>query len=104
MADTIIFRYIHVFSHLHALPLLGNLLPLYMYSFQHFVCLCVVLLIYDWGSSSVSNEDVWPSVTTIRLPCCRNAYDFTHSSLSLFLWLSLLPSVTPLQSSLSLLL
>lgn len=24
--------------------------------------LCVVLLMYVWGSSSVPNEDVWPSV------------------------------------------
>lgn len=55
------------------------------HSGQHFVCLCVDVPMYCLGSSSVSNEDVWPSVhTTIRLPCYRNAEDFAHSSLSLF--------------------
>lgn len=67
IADTVIFRYIHVIPHSHKLPLPGNLQPFFIPS----IILCVVLLVCDLGCSSVYNEDVWPLVqATSRLQEC----------------------------------
>ena len=77
---------------------------LFLHTIMHFYCqqtgctcdspptlcvwLCVVLLMSVGCGSRVPNENVWLSVrTAIQLPCCRNAYHFTHSSLSLSLFI-----------------
>lgn len=77
-----IFRFILLFCPL-AMHLCCQQIGCHSDSFQRPVCSSADVL-YVWGSSRVPNEDVWPSVqTAIRLPGCRNAYDFSSLYLSL---------------------